>query len=188
MTVMFYVFIADVESEPETTVSVLLDGEESMMEFIEDPQLDEYDDLQFDAYIAVFSIIDQSSFESATNLIRHLRVTMGTDRAILLAANKIDLVRQRRVNANEARTIAMKYDCNYMETCAALNHYVDELLVKTLSQIRLKLSPPLPRLRGATDDLCLNKQSSPKRALSFLCKLFRRNGRKARSCDNLFVF
>ncbi|ESO98248.1 hypothetical protein LOTGIDRAFT_159043 [Lottia gigantea] len=180
---------ADNECEPETIVSVLLDGEEAMVEFLEDPKIDNYDDLQYDAFMVVFSLIEPSSFETATSLIRHLRVTMGLDRTIMLVANKTDLARQRRVNSNEARTIAMKYDCVFLETAGAINHYVDELLVGTLKQIRMKLSPPSCGLLGTSDDINLNKQSSPKRALNFLCKLFKRtNGRKAQSCDNLLVF
>ena len=50
-----------------------------------------------DAYVVVFAINDHDSFDTAQQLVRYLRVDYGTDRAILLVANKIDLVRKRKV-------------------------------------------------------------------------------------------
>ncbi|ESO98246.1 hypothetical protein LOTGIDRAFT_159041 [Lottia gigantea] len=167
----------------ETSISVLLDGEESMMEFIDDPKFAEYLEIKADAFVVVFSIIDHPSFVAAANLVRHLRVTLGTDRVIMLVANKTDLVRQRKVSANEARVIAMKYDCKYLETSAALNHYIDELLVGCLSQIRIKLSLPA---NSRSSHSASKKPSSPRKAFSFLSRLFKRNGRKTMSCDNLY--
>ncbi|ESO82236.1 hypothetical protein LOTGIDRAFT_92070, partial [Lottia gigantea] len=120
------------------TVNVLLNGEESTLEFIDPPDKNVcVEDLQLDAYVIVFSITDKASFETATSIARYLRIELGTDRAILLVANKIDLVRKRKVSADDARLLATGYDCKYAETSAALNHYVDELLVGILSQIRL---------------------------------------------------
>ncbi|XP_050395383.1 GTP-binding protein RAD [Patella vulgata] len=173
--------------EHETSVSVLLDGEESMMEFIDDPKFAEYLEIRADAFIILFSIIDHPSFVAATNLIRHLRVTIGTDRVIMLVANKTDLVRQRKVTANEARIVAMKYDCKYLEISAALNHHVDELLVGCLSQIRMKLSLPNNSAQSPSHSGNKKKASSSRKALTFLSRLFKRHGRKTMSCDNLFA-
>lgn len=53
-----------------------------------------------DAFVVVFAINEHASFEVAQNLVRFLRVDYGTDRAILLVANKIDLVRKRKVTAD----------------------------------------------------------------------------------------
>ncbi|XP_076470086.1 GTP-binding protein REM 1-like [Babylonia areolata] len=128
--------------DPETTVSVMLDGEESMIEFIDQPQESELDSLRADAFVVVFSLADQASFSGAVSTVRHLRLDLGTDRAILMVANKVDLARQRRVHLADARAVAAKYDCRLEETSAALNHQVDELLVSILSHIRLRLTPP----------------------------------------------
>jgi Rad/Gem-related GTP binding protein 1 len=49
--------------------------------------------------VVVFAINDHDSFNTAGQLVRYLRVDYGTDRAILLVANKIDLVRKRKVTA-----------------------------------------------------------------------------------------
>lgn len=53
-----------------------------------------------DAYVVVYAINDHASFETAQALVRFLRVDYGTDRAILLVANKTDLVRKRKVTAD----------------------------------------------------------------------------------------
>ncbi|KAI8759485.1 GTP-binding protein GEM, partial [Biomphalaria glabrata] len=53
-----------------------------------------------DAYVVVFAINDHESFDQAQQLVRFLRVDHGTDRVILLVANKIDLVRKRKVTAD----------------------------------------------------------------------------------------
>ena len=45
----------------------------------------------------MFSIADQESYRSALDMVRHLRVDLGLDRAILLVGNKVDLARQRKV-------------------------------------------------------------------------------------------
>ena len=61
-------------------------------------QVSQEDESNYDAYIIVFSVTDRSSFDVAAFLLRHLRVEVGTDRAIIVVANKVDLVRQRRVS------------------------------------------------------------------------------------------
>lgn len=88
----------------------------------------------------------------------------------------------------DARLIAMKYDCKYEETSAALNHRVDELLVGILSQIRLKLAPPTSDTLLAPEvPSSKGRSQSPRRAMSFLTKLFNQTKKKAKSCDNLLI-
>ncbi|KAL8563855.1 hypothetical protein ACOMHN_034234 [Nucella lapillus] len=166
---------ADVETDG-MTVSVLLDGEESMMEFIDEerhPDVEE-ETITVDAYVVVFSVTDSASYNYAVATVRRLRVDSGIDRAIILVGNKIDLARQRRVTKHDATKLATKYDCRYTETSAALNHHVDELLVGVLSQIRLKLHPPDPSLLVPEDIPRFRSRSkSPARtAISFFQRLF----------------
>ncbi|KAK7498775.1 hypothetical protein BaRGS_00009867, partial [Batillaria attramentaria] len=143
------------------------------------------DDTNYDAYIIVFSVADRSSFDVAAYLLRHLRVEVGTDRAIILVANKVDLVRQRRVSNTEARDVAMTFDSKYTETSAALNDHVDDLLVGTISQIRLHLCPPPTSL--------LTPPSSPRAKcrtpspLSLFSRFVKYATRKSNSCDNLLL-
>ncbi|KAK7497723.1 hypothetical protein BaRGS_00011118 [Batillaria attramentaria] len=173
--------------DPETTVSVLLDGEESMIEFVDDIQDTEVDKMRADAFVVVFSLSDAASYHTAVNSLRHLRVDLGLDRAVVLVGNKVDLARQRRVNSRDARLLATKYDCEYEETSAALNHRVDELLVSILSQIRHKLFPPADTLLPPEPVTITCRSPSPRRAMSFLSKLFNQTKKKAKSCDNLLM-
>ena len=55
------------------------------------------EDINVDAYIVVYSIMDKSTYIYAINVIKHLRNTLGSDRSIILVANKTDLVRNRTV-------------------------------------------------------------------------------------------
>ncbi len=59
-----------------------------------------------DAYIVVFSLTDHASFGVANSIVRYLRVDFGTDRAIILVANKTDLVRKRKVSADGEFTMS----------------------------------------------------------------------------------
>ena len=60
-------------------------------------QESELESLRADAFVVMFSIADQESYRSALDMVRHLRVDLGLDRAILLVGNKVDLARQRKV-------------------------------------------------------------------------------------------
>lgn len=83
----------------------------------------------------------------------------------------------------------MKYDCKLEETSAALNHHVDELLVTILSQIRQRLAPPSDCHSLLSPKALASKCRSPcpRRAISFLSKLFTYTKKKAKSCDDLLI-
>ena len=91
----------------------------------------------------VFAATDRNSFRLALDALERLwnSETVGT-KAVILVANKTDLVRGRMVSTEEAKAAATQYDCKYIETSVAINHNVDELLVGLLTQIRLKLKDP----------------------------------------------
>ncbi|XP_055892818.1 GTP-binding protein GEM-like [Biomphalaria glabrata] len=185
----------NIESHEPHTVSVLLDGEESTIEFIDPPDRNVIDDsLQhlLDAYVVVFAINDHESFDQAQQLVRFLRVDHGTDRVILLVANKIDLVRKRKVTADEARLVSETYDCKYVEISAALNHHMDELLVGILTQIRLHMRIPFTTISFPGKESRSNDRKEKKKAFrgprGFFSRLFRRAGRKKpKPCENLYA-
>lgn len=171
----------------ERSVSVLLDGEESTMEFTDTFDEEEsLENMNFDGYVVVFSLTDRSSYNNAISTVHKLRNEQFIDRAIILVANKSDLVRKREVTANEARAVAMQYDCKYIETSAALNHQVDDLLVGSLSQIRLKLNIHTQE-NAPSHTSKKSKEKRNKTRRSLISKIFKKNSRKAKSCDNLFV-
>ncbi|KAH9490438.1 hypothetical protein Btru_034900 [Bulinus truncatus] len=177
-------FKRDGELTTTTIVHVQLDGEESIMEFIDGADAYQMDDINVDAYIVVFSIVDRNSFVVAKDLARQLRVNLGTDRSIILVANKTDLVRKRQVSSEEARLVASMFDCKYIETSAALNHQVDELVAGTLTQIRHQLLPPGAALMPPPPTKSRSRTPSP---VSFFNKLFRRNVKGSASCEGIFM-
>ena len=89
--------------------------------------------------------------------------------------------------------MADKYGCKYIETSAALNHRVDELLVGILKQILLKTSVPQSEVRTLPNDIKSkdkDRKGSFKKTKHFLEKIFRRSGAKAKektACENLYV-
>lgn len=50
-----------------------------------------------DAYVVVLSVNDRHTFDYALDMIHSVRREMKSDKAIIIVANKIDLVRQRVV-------------------------------------------------------------------------------------------
>lgn len=177
----------DDPSSLDSTVSVMLDDEESLLEFCNYPD-EQYpeEDINVDAYVVVFSITDRSTYQYASQLLKYLRNDLGTDRSIFVVANKTDLVRKRTVERNDARLTASYYNCKYVETSASLNHHVDNLLVGILSQIRLKLNPDklMQQIEKSGDRRTKNRNGSLKSAKGIFNKLFSRQ--KSLSCDHLY--
>ncbi|GIY75846.1 GTP-binding protein GEM [Caerostris extrusa] len=92
-----------------------------------------------DAYIVAYSVTDRASFEKAVDILFSLRERGITNsKAVILVGNKSDLARTREIAVEEGKAIACSYECKFIETSAAINHNVDELLVGMVSQIRLK--------------------------------------------------
>uniref|UniRef100_A0A0B6ZHX7 Small monomeric GTPase n=1 Tax=Arion vulgaris TaxID=1028688 RepID=A0A0B6ZHX7_9EUPU len=177
--------------EPERNVSVLLDGQESTLHFLDEEQHPDFEaeEIPIDAYVAVFSVSNTASYNQIVKSIRTLREEHKTNKAIILVGNKIDLARQRRIARHDALRIAKKYDCRYIETSAALNHHVDELLVGILSQIREQIAPSASNsLAPPSDSKSRSRSKSPGKAISdFFSKIFGTNNKKAKSCETLFV-
>ncbi len=111
----------------------------------------------------VYSITDRQSFQTAVQMIKNIRDNelinnqspIKRHAPIILVGNKSDLVRKRSVTKESkdfffeknyfilffkylvARHVAFKYDCKFVETSAAINDKVDDLLAGTLKQIRI---------------------------------------------------
>eukprot|EP00095_Tigriopus_kingsejongensis_P003006 maker-scaffold170_size291898-snap-gene-0.14 protein:Tk03006 transcript:maker-scaffold170_size291898-snap-gene-0.14-mRNA-1 annotation:"flocculation protein flo11-like isoform x1" len=130
----------------EKCVSVLLEGEEAELVFIDHPSAEISVENALatyipDAMVVVFSVVDNETLAEAEEILQYLwRTNCMTDKAVIMVGNKTDLVRSRQVNIVDAKALATSYDCKYSETSASLNHNVDELLVGILTQIRLKLN------------------------------------------------
>jgi len=136
------------ENSCDRSVSVLLDGEESELIFIDHPSgeisvencMSTYSP---HAYVVVFSVVNTDSIREAEDMLHFLwRSDVVSTHAVILVANKIDLVRSRVISTQDGKSLAVSFDCKYIETSSGIQHNVDELLVGILKQIRLKMSNP----------------------------------------------
>ncbi|WAR11903.1 RIT2-like protein [Mya arenaria] len=195
MTSEFIAFDAENDDEEtDSLVTVLLNSEESTLEIDDRPfDLQEMSSRSVDAFAVVYSVTDRSSYQAAVDIMYHVRhQLLIKDKPAILIANKIDLVRKRKVTREEGRSVAKQYNSKYWETSAALNHHVDELLVGILSQIRLYKTPGLP-IDPPNFDVkpCQNKHAKcfipvPKRLLNFIfCKNPMPTARH--ECEDLFT-
>lgn len=163
-------------------ITVVIDKEETTVEFVDtEEKMDISVCSACDAFIVVFSVQDTHSFSYAKHRLHTLRNNIKTDRVCILVANKVDLVRKRRVNTDDARAVAQKYDCKYIETSAGLNLKVDDLLVGIVRQIKLKLKNDLER---KTLPRAQNPAAEQKERKGFFQRLFRRPTKKT-SCSNM---
>ncbi|ESN99055.1 hypothetical protein HELRODRAFT_67160, partial [Helobdella robusta] len=202
------------DKEYEKTVSVEIDGQETTVTFVDLPSNNvkilqiykpqnsqQYSEI--DAFIVCYSITDRQSFDFALSLLREFR--HRTDTAVILVANKSDLVRSRKVTFEEGRSVCRKYNCKFIEVSAAFNHCVDDLLVGLVHQIRLNpsrqraKSVPNTGCNMSSDALLSTKSSSSSSSSShfstscfrgakvfFAEFLFGFRKKKSRSCDNLW--
>lgn len=158
------------EDSDTMSVSVLLDGEESSLEFLDVHAQDSVGGGFFDAFVFVYSVDDVASFESVEETMYHLRHDLGSDRPFILVANKIDLVRNRKVSPEEGKKVAHQHDAKYIETSVTLHHHIDELLVGILRQIRIKLNIIYPEVTQSK-----NSKKGPRGLLKRIFRLSRKN-------------
>ncbi|KAK7082808.1 hypothetical protein SK128_019832 [Halocaridina rubra] len=92
-----------------------------------------------DGWMIVYSITDKASFQRAGEEMSRLNSGgLLRGRALILVANKCELVRSRAVNVDDGRDLACSYGSKFMEISVGMNHRCDELLVGTLNQLRIK--------------------------------------------------
>ncbi|WAR13264.1 RAD-like protein [Mya arenaria] len=150
-------------------------------------QQENMENLSLDAFLVVYSITDRSSFDLAVEVLKQLREEVGAYKAIILVGNKSDLVRKRTLSADEGRAAADGYDCKYIETSAALNHRVDELLVGIHKQIMLKFQSVSSEDQNNHVAKLKTRKSSFKKTKRFLEKIFLGSSGKDKKTENLYV-
>lgn len=188
-------FMAAIETtfdmECEKTVSVLLDGQETILNFVDLPISVQKECVQYaeiEAYLITYSITERESFDYAVNILQELRRLERLDAAVILVANKNDLVRSRQVTEEEGKSLCELMNCKYIEVSAALNHRVDELLVGLVQQIRLNPRRQNNRSKQTDADGQKDKHSGClNAALTFIADLIRKRRSTSRSCENLWV-
>ncbi|XP_055373146.1 uncharacterized protein LOC129606700 isoform X3 [Condylostylus longicornis] len=174
----------------EKTVSILLDDEESELVFIDHPSVEMSVENSLSTYephgcVIVYSIVDRNSFRVAEDTVNYLwREGVTKEKAVILVANKCDLARSRMITSNEGKTLAANRDIKFIETSSGIQHNVDELLVGTLKQIRLK---------EKRDKKMESKMKSSRTHISLhlakeiLQKICLTDITKSKSCENLHV-
>ena len=89
-----------------------------------------------DGFLLVFAIDDAESFEFVKGIHeRILKSKHGAKGPILLVGNKQDIDHKRKVNFNEAKSLANSWGFRYIETSAKTNFNckeVFEILLKTI--------------------------------------------------------
>lgn len=130
--------------ESEQSISIQLNNQESEIVFvnISTPQ-----ELQAElnrpalpeGWLLMYSITDKASFQRCSEDLSRLH-SQGAlrGRAIILAANKCELVRSRAVSVDDGRDLACSYNAKFMEISVGINHKCDDLLVGILNQLRLR--------------------------------------------------
>uniref|UniRef100_A0A1B0C919 Uncharacterized protein n=2 Tax=Lutzomyia longipalpis TaxID=7200 RepID=A0A1B0C919_LUTLO len=177
----------------EKTVSVLLDGEESEMVFIDHPTSEMSVENSLSTYephgcVVIYSVVTRSSFRCAEEIINYLwRENVIRDKAVILVGNKADLARSRVITTQEGKALAGSRDAKFIETSSGIQHNVDELLVGILKQIRLK------ETRDKKAAICATKMRNSRTHMSLhlakeiLQKICLSDISKSKSCENLHV-
>ncbi|XP_050299805.1 uncharacterized protein LOC126738483 isoform X2 [Anthonomus grandis grandis] len=179
----------------ERTVSILLDGQESEMVFIDHPASEMSVENCMSTYephacIVVYSITSKSTFQTAEEILNYLwKENYTKEKTVIVVGNKADLARARVITQNEGKGLAVAKDCKFIETSSGIQHNVDELLVGILKQIRLRES--LQKKKSMTKEKNKMKGSKTSLRLHFakeiLQKICLNDISKSKSCENLHV-
>ncbi|XP_053388177.1 GTP-binding protein REM 1-like [Mercenaria mercenaria] len=164
------------DGETEKTVNVLLNGEETALAFVEGTEHEDDASDTVAACMIVYACDDRTSFDRAVDMLYNLRQKEMRKNVIFLVGNKSDLVRSRCITTEEAKAVAMTYDCKFVETSVVLNVNVDELLVGIVKQLHIRSA------NYDDDDKSTGCASSSK---SLLTKIFKKHN-ISKSCENLY--
>ncbi|MHA2276102.1 MAG: Rab family GTPase [Candidatus Kariarchaeaceae archaeon] len=76
----------------------------------------------------VFDLTSRKSFEDLTNWVQELREEVP-DVKIVFVGNKTDLIEERVISADEAKTYAKKMNGEYLESSAKLDYHVTDIFI-----------------------------------------------------------
>lgn len=86
-----------------------------------------------DAFVIVYSMTDQSSFECAKCLLEKVnKVRSSNYIPTLLLGNKKDLEHRRVIGVDEGHQVALEYNCQYYEVSAADNYMTINIAFQAL--------------------------------------------------------
>ncbi|XP_042875837.1 GTP-binding protein GEM-like [Penaeus japonicus] len=176
----------------EKSVSVLLEGDENEVTFIDHPAhemsvencLSTYDP---HACVIIYSITDKNSFKKAEDILNYLWREDFTKEKVEYPQTRSDLARSRVVSTDmsrgQSKTLASFHDSKFIETSSGIQHNVDELLVGIVKQVRLRLAAQRKRLKKMSSSKTSLSLHAAKELLSKMCLL----DNKSKSCENLHV-
>lgn len=85
--------------------------------------------------ILVYDITDEDSFFKVKNWVKELKKMLGEDIALCIAGNKIDLEKDRHVDASEAEAYTKTVGAKHFHTSAKLNKGVEEMFFELAKQM-----------------------------------------------------
>jgi len=192
-----------VEDDVQKIVSVCVDGKEAQMVFIDHAHSDMALENQIatympNGYMVVFAVDDSDSLVEAERTLIYLKSeNILGNQAVILVANKTDLVRSRVISTNAGNSLAVKYGCKYIETSPGINHNVDELLVGMLTQIQLRDKAREGvsesgegsggKNNGSISGGSGKKKGGGQKVLDLLQSVWKTNDSKSKSSGNLHV-
>lgn len=87
------------------------------------------------AAVVVFDVTSRQSFEGAKNWVKELQRRAEPGMVVALAGNKVDLVKDRKVDTEEAADYARSQNLLYMETSAKGDNNVEKLFVEVAKRV-----------------------------------------------------
>ncbi|KAL7640309.1 UNVERIFIED_CONTAM: hypothetical protein RMT77_009723 [Armadillidium vulgare] len=173
----------------EKSVSVLLDGEETEVIFIDHPAHEMSPENSLTTYephacMVIFSITDRASFKKSEDILNYLwSVNYTQEKSVILVGNKVDLARARVVSQEEAKSMASSREAKFIETSSGIQHNVDELLVGVVKQVRLRMAARKKLLKKNSASKTSLSLQAAKEILVKMCTI----DSKSKSCENLHV-
>ncbi|OHT00101.1 small GTP-binding protein [Tritrichomonas foetus] len=106
------------------------------------------------AALLVFSVIDQKSFDRMVQWKKELFMSRGEDIKIVVVGNKIDMVKERCISAQQAERFAQSIHAKYFEVSAKTGQGIDMLFLH-VGSLLVKLQPKGPASRAGKSKIGL---------------------------------
>ena len=90
--------------------------------------------------VLVFDITDRKSFDLLPRWLRDARMEADPHCSVILVGNKTDLAASRVVSKEEAEEFAKNHELQYIETSAADNTHIEEVFMKTGTDLLRKVA------------------------------------------------
>ena len=79
-----------------------------------------------DGFIIIYDITNKDSFDNISNWIEQITTIVGKNVKCIIFGNKKDLKEKRKVEFDEGKELAEKYNCNFFETSAKEGDNIEE--------------------------------------------------------------